>query len=215
MPVALIPPNETGYFGYRQSDVVMEGPVFARTRNATRWHRIRSGMRHHALIHEGRELLPDRIAWHYWCSSGSASSTDGLTLDELPDDGVPVCGTCEGRATGAGFPSGTIAVSMAHGLVFSPRSVKVPKVCPGSGKHGESLFERFPGDRVGRCLVCNTVVAIRCGGGAYNPWMGPQSHEPGPELIPRCPLHQWRSLTVVAGVAMCRCDDRNPNRPRW
>lgn len=87
-------------------------------------------------------------------------------------------------------------------------------MCPGSGKHGESLYERFPGDRVGRCLVCLTVVPIRAGGGAYNPWCGPQSHPPGEQLIPRCPLHQWRALTVVAGVAMCRCDDRNPNRPR-
>jgi hypothetical protein len=219
VPVALIPPAESGYFSsqQRQADVVMEGPVFARTRASSRWHRVRSGMRHHALIHEGRELLPDRIAWHLWCSSGSVSSDRGLTLDVLPDDGVPVCGPCEGKATGAGYPSGAIAVQMANGLIFQPRSVKVPRVCPGSGRGGESLWVRLPGGdhRVGTCLVCLTVVPIRSGGGAYQGYTGPASHPPGADLIPRCPLHQWRSLTVVGGVAMCRCDDRNPNRPRW
>lgn len=68
---------------------------FARTRCSTMQHRCRSGTvfyRHGQYSH---------AAVHLWCGNALLTKC-GLRLSDKPDQDLPICGTCEGRACGAG-----------------------------------------------------------------------------------------------------------------
>lgn len=215
MPVTLEPPLTRGgvdtYRSYHRDEIPLPvGPRYVRSRNSRMWHRPRSGVHFGELIaDDGRRMLPEYDSWHMWCgqmrhSHDRRNNVQILVHDDsLPTDGLPVCGTCEGRATGAGHDS-LVITHPTTPLLFSPDRLAPPPVCPGSGRRGESFWVRA-GDRVGRCLVCDELVPNRAGGGPWQGWYGLTSHEPGPGLVPGCPFHAWRELTITGGEARCRC----------
>lgn len=165
-------------------------PRYMRTAGMSRWHRPRSG--YVSGFHGGRCI-------RFWCGPGLVWR-DGVLTAGAAAEGELVCGTCEGRAAGAGqdiwpVPSGPL-------LVFSPRRLVPPKVCPGSRR--ERLAEDA-GDRVLRCLACRQLVPGRSSGGPYNGVYGPVRHAPGPDLVAGCPFHAWNDLVLADGLAVCAC----------
>jgi hypothetical protein len=166
------------------------GPRYLRSGGMSRWHRPRSG------VHmPPNELWPKgRTVFHVWC--GQLVTGAYLSAD-LVDDGLPVCGTCEGRACGAGQDDW----AGEGALLFSPRRLVPPKFCPASRRE---MFEQVSRS-VGRCLVCGSLEPVRGMGGAYNPKFAITQHEPGPGLVPGCPFHAWTALTIHHGQAMCAC----------
>ncbi|MFE4697250.1 hypothetical protein ACFRIC_09170 [Streptomyces sp. NPDC056738] len=135
-----------------------------------------------------------------WCGYGIGGSERAgafLAADE-PPAGEPVCGTCEGRAAGAGqdgSPTGRL-------LLFSPRDVAPPKNCPASRS---SMYQELPGGRVGRCLACGDMQPLRAMGGPYNPRYAIVQHPTGQALVDPCPFHRWRQLTARDGRVLCAC----------
>jgi len=162
---------------------------YPRHGNLGRWHRTRNGIRIGRTGH---------VVYHTWCGQNMFASRS-LTAEQ-PAAGELTCGTCEGRAIGAG--QDTWPVPGAPDLVFEPRRLTRPRKCPGS--RSEYLYQRA-GMCVLRCLACGELVPGRSGGSPYNPRFGPVNHEPGPGLVPGCPFHAWSSLTVHEGRAVCGC----------
>lgn len=190
MPVTLLPPYTTGIGAY-EAEPLTEGPALLRTRGMSRWHRPRSGVR-----------LPDgRVSYTVWCGQhvGGNLRTGGALAAEEPPPGEPVCGTCDGRAAGAG----QIPSPPGRRLAFSPRWQTPPRWCPGS--RSSVLFEALPGGRVGRCLACSDLLPLRAMGGPYNGGYGIVQHPPGPGLLTPCPFHAWRQFTAVDGRPCCAC----------
>lgn len=189
MTVALLPPTTHSSVSLG-IEALAEGPRFVRTRGMSRWHRPRSGT-----------LSPaDHVFYGCWCGYGVGGSERAgafLTADE-PPAGELVCGTCEGRAAGAGqddSPTG-------RPLLFTPRDVTPPKTCPASRS---SLFEEMPGGRVGRCLACGDMQPLRAMGGPYNPRYAIVQHPTGQALVEPCPFHRWRRLAALDGRVVCGC----------
>jgi hypothetical protein len=161
----------------------------------SRWHRPRSGYQH-----------PNgRVCVNFWCGP---YGSDGpgidrlLYVDEVPA-GEPVCGTCVGRALGAGQDEVPPPLPK---LRFDPRWVTPPARCPGS--RSRTLWVAIPGGHhnIGRCLACDLIVPIRVVGRGYNAWGGgPTNHTPGPGLIEPCPFHAWNRVDVRDGVVGCAC----------
>ena len=172
--------------GHPRDVALLTAPRYIRTGGMGRWHRPRSGVRHGLLGH---------VTYRLWCGYGI--NGDCLAASE-PPAGEPACGTCEGRAVGAGqddWPGG-------KALLFEPQRLTRPRNCPGS--RSERLF-LWNGRSAGRCLVCGDHAAVRAMGGAYNSRLGLTTHEPGPDLVPGCPFHAWRSLVVTGGRVACAC----------
>jgi hypothetical protein len=174
----------------RQPTVLWTGPRWLR--NPSRWHRVRSGVQYPHF---------DHATYHVWC--GQTITSEKPATVELPTDGAPLCGTCEGRAAGAGHPS---PITPGVELRFDPERLIPPRWCPGGGPYGPARHVgEMVGHKVVRCGACGELVAeINAYG--WNPRAGvPRRHEPGPGLVPGCPLHAWRHLTrTVEGVA-CQC----------
>ncbi|HMM95370.1 hypothetical protein [Phycicoccus sp.] len=221
-PVPLLPLGQSPFYGgfgagrVTHDDVLTTGPRYVRSRQATRWHRLRAAARHDALIDDdGKVLRHEYVAWHHWCGTTTFSSR-GLGVDDLPQK-EPICGTCEGRAIGAGHGSELVTVEDGVKLLFTPH-IDPPKVCPGSGKINQHLWVEIPGSRsVGLCVPCGQTVPTRAGGGSPwygSNWYGPQVHEPGDDLVDPCMAHGWTSLVLVRGTygmgVTCRC--RLPRR---
>lgn len=86
----------------------------------SRWgkmtHRVRSGFFH---LHEGT-LKPTagHVSFMLWCGQGGALGKGELSAE--PFSSIPICGTCEGRAVGAGYESAAFLVQK-HALLFTPR----------------------------------------------------------------------------------------------
>lgn len=180
------------------------GPLLLRTRGMGRWHRPRSGSTWHR---DGEDLT----AYSLWCgqsvSSHRKTSNGGapgfITRSELPDDGVPLCGTCEGRAVGAGHAGIAVVVHSPAGLLFAPERLTPPKVCPGVEAR---LYEPVgDGYRVALCLACGNVEPLRGYSNAGGGWMMLQRHPPGAGLVPGCPFHAWRGLVRDGDSARCQC----------
>ena len=190
MTVALLPPATYSAVSL-DVEALATGPRFVRTRGMSRWHRPRSGVRFPER---------DRVVFGCWCGYGVGGSERAgafLAADE-PPAGEPVCGTCEGRAAGAGqddSPTGRL-------LLFTPRHIDPPTTCPASRS---SLFEELPGGRVGRCLACGDMQPLRAMGGPYNPRYAIVQHPPGQALVEPCPFHRWRQLTARNGRVVCDC----------
>jgi hypothetical protein len=118
-----------------RSQPLESAPDYVRTRNATRWHRARSGS-----VHPG-----DRISYSYWCGSGGH---DAIGADSV-SDGDLLCATCEGRWS----------AQQENRLVFTPLKAMPPTKCPASRR---ALFPKasrnpFP------CLVCGASVKVTGG----------------------------------------------------
>lgn len=162
-------------------------PRYLRTRTMGRWHRPRSGTHH-----------PDtgRDSYLLWC--GQTLGWQEILSAEAVPDGEMACGTCEGRAIGAGQddwpgPGGPE-------LLFEPRRLTPPRHCPGS--RSEHLYEVISQHRdILRCLACREIVKGRGYGWRY----GPENHEPGAGLVPGCPFHAWQDLVIAGGQAICAC----------
>lgn len=194
MAVALLPPIPSCGDRSHVLEVLKTGPSFVRSRNGRYWHRPRSGVRLVAL----GNLLPERTSYHLWC--GQIAHASRIITRQAPPMDLPVCGTCDGRALGAGqIPSET-----DYATEFTPRGIDPPARCPGSGT---DLYERVDAaGRIGRCLVCGELGRLRSAGSTYRSTFGIAIHAPGPGLTGRCDLHGWNLLTVRDGHVVCRCE---------
>lgn len=197
MPVALLPPitSSAPWQIPEKRTPLTEAPRYARTRGQSRWHRIRSGMQW-----EGGSR-----SYNLWCgtsvSDRNVKAGPPLLVDDLPA-GDEVCGTCAGRALGAGQDETPPGLPP---LRFDPRWINPPSVCPGSGDSG--LWVSVPDSwNVVRCLVCGLLVSGRASGGAYNPRWGAVKHAPGGGLVQPCPFHAWNYLRRRDGEQVgCGC----------
>lgn len=179
--------------GWRSPTVLWTGPRWVR--GASRWHRVRSGIQHNGPLHH--------VSLHMWCGQ-SLSAGDRATADGLPVDGMPLCGTCEGRAAGAGHTT-PLDLPEDTALLFRPARLTPPRWCPGGAPYGpaRSLAEAA-GQRVVRCGACGDLVREK-----HYRWndygLQAAQHPPGTGLVPGCPQHAWRHLVrTVEGVA-CEC----------
>jgi hypothetical protein len=160
------------------AEPLTDGPAYVRSRNASRWHRPRSGCR-----------WPDgRVIYNYWCGSNFGT----LGIEEIPP-GDALCGTCEGRFA-AQDPGST--------WTFTPMSHLPPALCPASRS---GMW--FPtGYRWGpfSCLVCGEPVKARSVSRYYS-GAAVSVHKPGPGLVEPCPKHGWYSIVRVGDQPVCRC----------
>jgi hypothetical protein len=168
------------------------GPRLVRTGGMGRWHRTRSGV--HLLRH-------DRSVLHVWCGQG-VQLADAITCTMLPA-GEPLCGTCEGRAIGAGHPATGTPLDVA--LLFTPRSQAPPPArCP-SHRLYEHEVAGFAWGSVFACPVCGVATRARAAGGPYNSRVVIEGHAPGPDLYLPCPFHRWDWPALVDGRVRCGC----------
>ncbi|WBB94260.1 hypothetical protein [Verrucosispora sp. WMMC514] len=193
MPVALLPPVTGGSHRFPDAVPLTEGPRFVRGPRSGRWHRPRAAVRY-----------PGRLVWALWCGPHlfDTEQVPVLRSDETPADG-PVCGTCVGRALGAGQDETPTGLGE---LVFSPRWQEPPRRCPGS--RAWDMFDRpdTAHGSVGACLACGDLVAVRSMGGPWNPYAAPIEHVPGPGLVSACPFHAWQHIRRRPdGRAGCVC----------
>ncbi|NRQ40690.1 hypothetical protein HII36_54105 [Nonomuraea sp. NN258] len=181
--VALEPPLTRR--GLSHGQPLTTGPRYIRTAAMSRWHRPRDGVR-----------LDHGAVYGLWCGQTAHEHRGLLTADQVPD-GLPTCGTCEGRAAGAGQDSWTGVGS----VVFSPRRLTPPARCPGS----RTTWCEELGNNVARCLACGAYASLRASGGGYDPRWGLVNHPPGPGLVAGCPFHAWHEMTLTNGRVQCRC----------
>jgi hypothetical protein len=168
----------------RREEALTVGPAYARTRGMSRWHRVRSGV---AYLYDGQR----RESYHFWCGQFANAST--ALASDMPDGGIPTCGTCEGRAEG---------FSPARpDLLFSPETLAQPRWCPS-----RRLYDLM-GPNVGRCLACGQLAPVKVHGWNGVPKL--QQHEPL-TLVPGCPFHAWRSLVGAGDSAVCACRVPSP-----
>lgn len=158
------------------SQPLTAAPNFVRSRNATRWHRPRSGQ-----VYPG-----NRVTYDYWCGAGTPF---GLGQDEVPDEDL-LCGTCEGRWS----------AQQDNRLVFTPISSLPPTRCPASHSN---LFPQGVGRRF-TCLVCGDEAKVSGGGLSRGPYVS--AHKTGSRLIRPCPHHGWNRLCFnKRGRVACAC----------
>lgn len=196
MPILLEPPL-TGGGGGTWADPLREAPRFVRGPGNGRWHIPRSG-----VVHE-----LGHTAYHLWCGQvmyvGGRRRAEVLGRDPWPDDGVPVCGTCAGRVVGAD--------RAVDDLLFAPRRLDPPAVCPGSRIPG--LYLEVPGNPGGTlarptviCLACDAVTKETGGSRGYDWTPLHAAPHPPEQLVDPCPFHGWRELVPDGtGSARCRC----------
>lgn len=175
----------------RQPRVLRTGPRWLR--GVTRWHRVRSAVQY--------DHQPGPV-WQLWCGQTRFERDRPPRTDTLPADGVPLCGTCEGRAAGAGHTSPIGGVP----LLFRPNRLTPPRWCPGGAPYGPARhLGELVGHRVVRCGACGDLVA-EVNAYGWNPRVGvPRQHPPGPGLVPGCEQHAWRHLTRTAEGVACIC----------
>jgi hypothetical protein len=189
--VRLEPPYTRSLGSCADATPLTLGPRLIRTAGMGRWHRPRSG------VHMTRH---GRTVFHVWCGQG-VQFGDAITATVLPVDEF-LCGTCEGRAIGAGhLPTGT---PLNEALLFEPRSSAPPPArCP-SHRIGAWQFADIP-QGVFACPVCGEPTRTRAAGGPYDSRLVVEGHAPGPGLVPPCPFHRWDWPALVDGVVRCGC----------
>lgn len=181
----------------RWSVPLEHAPRYLRTKSMSRWHRPRYGFRYVGGPWKGA----GRESVVLWCGMGITDLRKALSRGDAPPEDE-VCGTCEGRALGAGqdpTPPGMPA------LIFRGRTGAAPKRCPGS--RSADLAVTMPGGRCATCRVCHDVVPLRLfGGGPWRDRLGLGDHPPGDALVPPCQHHGWHHLEPVGAIgAACRC----------
>lgn len=152
-----------------------EAPNYVSSREATRWHRARSGK-----IFDGT-----RNCYSYWCGP---SGDFGVEVIGLGDE---MCGTCEGR----------FIAQRDNPWLFTPRKSLPPGMCPASGR--EDLVP-VPYQRYFHCPVCGEIVGSRSVSGYYG-GAAVTRHRTGPDLITPCRWHGWYSLRMHSGSVVCGC----------
>lgn len=197
---ALLPPPPTWGAAPRGERILDDGPAFilSPSRRARYCHRPRSGW-----VRDGGR----RRTFQTWCGQ--------LVYQPIelhaPDVVTPLCGACEGKAVGAGWPT---AEQVATGTGadprfpqrFTPRSHwDPPRVCPGSELE---LHLPHPDNwRRGTCMVCLADVKLRARGTWHHPTFGAVTHTPE-HMIPPCRVHGWLHLTWLDPdryLVGCRC----------
>lgn len=188
----LEPPFARGGTWYTTArvDPVHLGPLLARSTVTGRWHRPRSGV---------QVTLPSKrqshLAYRSWCGQTLFAHRSRFA-DTVPD-GDELCGTCEGRAVGAGHVP--IGIEPTELLVFRPASqYHQPPVCPAVKLRLVPHTEGWP--RWVACPACGEQTKIRATGGPYYSTVTLQRHPPGPALIDPCPFHGWSCLRLPAGA---------------
>lgn len=63
------------------------------------------------------------VSIRFWC--GNDGSTSKGRLLAVPPEDVPICGTCEGRAVGAGWPS-IAFLQQRYALLYAARTDQAP-----------------------------------------------------------------------------------------
>lgn len=201
MPVALLPPTTSSGGSWSGQRPLAEAPRYVRGRGNSRWHRVRS-----AVVYPPRHgAAEERTSYAYWCGQHVSNGGNGgkggplWLVDDVPPS-EPVCGTCVGRALGAGQDETPAGLPP---LLFSPRWRTPPSVCPGS--RSRTLWIEVSRN-CGQCLVCGDITPIRVIGSGYNAWgAGPTNHAPGDALVEPCPFHAWSQLVERGGAAVCGC----------
>lgn len=197
---ALLPPLATWSTYGTPPTILEDGPAFIMSPSgkAVYCHRPRSGHRYNNNLD----------CYHAWCG---ASIRRPRTVDR-PDPLTPLCGTCEGRAIGAGWPTWAETIAGNPGPLgltrFTPRpDFDPPNICPGTMS---DYYLPEPGNwRSGTCLICHAAVKLRSSStaGGYNSRFGPQLHTPQ-HMIHPCRHHAWRYLTWIdqtRHLIGCRC----------
>jgi hypothetical protein len=194
MPVALLPPLTRGCGRDRDALPLNSGPRYVRGPGNSRWHRARAGVRR-----------PARTSWILWCGPFISDRPDAPAwqVDEVPA-GHKVCGTCVGRALGAGQDDAPAGMPE---LVFEPRWLAPPRWCPGSRSHNLIGAPPQPAQgSVGVCLACGDLVAVRAMGPRWSPTAALIQHPPGTGLLAGCPFHGWQYIGLRrSGQAGCSC----------
>lgn len=118
MKVELLREPWTGYHnpavGPRPAVVTRSLPFYrTRYKPSGYVHRVRSALRmeSHGYVH---------LSIRLWCGSHGSVTRHGELLADVPQSAV-ACGTCEGRAVGAGMEA--MSVIVRHPVKFSPRRV--------------------------------------------------------------------------------------------
>lgn len=204
MPVALLPPVSGGGGEWRGQVPISAANRYVRGQRNGRWHRGRYGVLYPPL----REGETGHLIIGYWCGPHGSEKIGADTLlmvDEAPA-GESVCGTCFGRALGAGQDE---APTPFPPLIFSPRWVNPPALCPGS--RNKTIEHVSAGDRliprIAKCLICLQLVKTRARGSPYYPDWGAEIHPSGPDglAVDPCPFHAWNQLTTRGGQVRCYC----------
>lgn len=187
--VAYAPPIPRPFNRYadpsREYTFVSEGAPWLP--GVTRVHRVRTVLERVG----GRGLVT-----YLWCGQ---SRYDPPTAIVTPED--TICGTCEGRAIGAGQPSTLELLTRPHAvapMLFSPRVASPGKNCPGAGTALGDPDQRL-------CFVCGASVKFRGMGGVWRSRYCLESHAPGAGLIESCIWHGWTSLVLVGEQVVCAC----------
>lgn len=194
--VRLEPPYSRSGGGRRGILPITRGPRLARTRGMGRWHRPRSGIQFTADA-----ALGARVCFTFWCGQ-AAQGGDVLTAADVPD-GEPLCGTCEGRAIGAGHPP--VGVELRVALLFEPASSKPPPpACPATlirwfGRTPWGWNDVFP------CPGCGVATKLRGAGSPYDSHVKITGHAPGHDLIEPCPFHRWDRVAISADGSTVGC----------
>jgi len=151
-------------------------------------------------MHRARTVLErvggTGVVTHLWCGSHRYDPPTALVTEA-----DTICGTCEGRAIGAGQPSTLELLTRPHEvspLLFSPRVASPGKTCPGVGTVLGDPDRRL-------CFVCGESVKFRGMGGPWRSRYCLESHAPGPGLIAPCVWHGWSSLVMRGSDVVCAC----------
>lgn len=93
------------------------------TPRGTRVHRIRRAEVIERHWFRDPKRADTDIAVDFWCGN-TGSTSRGFIVAASPS-GWPLCGTCEGRAVGAGYP-GIAILQQRYELLYSPREGRAP-----------------------------------------------------------------------------------------
>lgn len=103
----------------RRTNIKRALPIY-RSLRARMCHRVRSG----SVYLDRFERSQGRAHFNLWCGQWGRIDAWGA-LFPVPPDGWPLCGTCEGRAVGAGYP-GIAILQTRYDLIYSPREGRAP-----------------------------------------------------------------------------------------
>lgn len=111
------------YGASRPTPISKALPIYY-SRRGVMAHRVRSGQ----MYTHTRKDRPGqtRFVFKLWCLQTGVTGNGLGRLAAVPPEGYPLCGTCEGRAVGAGYP-GVAILMTRYELLYSPREGRAPQ----------------------------------------------------------------------------------------